>query len=169
VGTTGPQALLEVVKSGGDGEIRMTSANIGESPDPAMTFYSSRGTIASKAILQNSDKFFDLVGFGYDGSTYPIGVRIVGSVNGTPGANDMPGRLSFRTTADGTTTNSERFVIDNDGNIGLGGTITIGDANFAGASMVIKSGNVGIGTTSPGALLEVNRTSALGGTAGNSA
>jgi hypothetical protein len=53
---------------------------------------------------------------------------IAAEVDGTPGANDMPGRLVFSTTADGAASLTERMRID-------------------------SSGRVGIGTTSPGAQL----------------
>ncbi|MBA3065018.1 hypothetical protein FP828_00830, partial [bacterium] len=49
---------------------------------------------------------------------------------------------------------SLREVITPTGDVALGGTIT-SDTTFAGASMVIKSGNVGIGTTAPSAALQV--------------
>ena len=44
------------------------------------------------------------------------------SVDGTPGTNDMPGRIQFFTTADGSATNTERMRITNSGNIGIGTT-----------------------------------------------
>ncbi|MFH0712863.1 MAG: hypothetical protein V2A55_03385, partial [Candidatus Jorgensenbacteria bacterium] len=49
---------------------------------------------------------------------------------------------------------TRRVYFQNNGDIGLGGTIT-SDTALTGASMVIKSGSVGIGTTSPDAKLDV--------------
>ncbi|MBI2326224.1 hypothetical protein HYU91_02440 [Candidatus Collierbacteria bacterium] len=46
-----------------------------------------------------------------------------------------------------------RMVFGTSGDIGLGGSIT--DSGFSGASMVIKNGNVGIGTTGPSNLLSL--------------
>jgi hypothetical protein len=40
---------------------------------------------------------------------------IKAEVDGTPGANDMPGRLVFSTTADGASSPTERFRINNAG------------------------------------------------------
>jgi hypothetical protein len=45
---------------------------------------------------------------------------IVGQVDGTPGTNDIPGRLVFSTTADGAATPTERMRIDSAGNVGIG-------------------------------------------------
>ena len=42
------------------------------------------------------------------------------AVDGTPGANDMPGRLVFSTTADGASSPTERMRIDSDGKVGIG-------------------------------------------------
>jgi len=49
-------------------------------------------------------------------------------VDGTPGVNDMPGRLMFSTTLDGAAALSERMRITNDGKFGFG---TTGPSNFA--------------------------------------
>ena len=46
--------------------------------------------------------------------------KIEAYVDGTPGANDMPGLLTFATTADGATTPTERMRIQSDGNVGIG-------------------------------------------------
>jgi hypothetical protein len=49
-------------------------------------------------------------------------------VDGTPGANDMPGRLVFSTTADGASSPTERMRVANNGNIQIAQT-TLGIAN----------------------------------------
>ena len=62
----------------------------------------------------------------------------------------------FTTAAGGT---ANRMMI-NGADLGLGGTIT--DSAFAGASVVIKSGNIGIGSTSPlGILYVIGNSSVL--------
>jgi hypothetical protein len=52
---------------------------------------------------------------GSDGTEFVEATRIAAEVDGTPGANDMPGRLVFSTTADGASTPTERLRIANDG------------------------------------------------------
>jgi hypothetical protein len=54
--------------------------------------------------------------------SYLSACRIVAEVDGTPGTNDMPGRLVFSTTADGASSPTERMRIDSSGNVGIGVT-----------------------------------------------
>ena len=58
-----------------------------------------------------------------DGTNYQSQVaRIMAKIDGTPGENDAPGRLTFHTTADGAATVSERMRITSDGSVGIGET-----------------------------------------------
>jgi hypothetical protein len=52
---------------------------------------------------------------GNDGTNFIRAATIAAAVDGTPGANDMPGRLVFSTTADGASTPAERMRINNVG------------------------------------------------------
>lgn len=51
-------------------------------------------------VLDNQD-LVGIIGTGWDGSNYEIGGLMRISVDGTPGANDMPGRFEFLTTPNG--------------------------------------------------------------------
>jgi len=79
------------------------------------------------AILQSGDDI-GYVGFdGYDGSGYVRTAEVKGSIDGTPGAsNDMPGRLTFLTTNDGSGTVTEKMRLDNAGNLSIGSTSPTG-------------------------------------------
>jgi hypothetical protein len=72
---------------------------------------------------------------GFHTSTYSAAAQIAAEVDGTPGAtNDMPGRLIFSTSADGSSSPTERMRIDASGNVGIGLTsfnqkLTIGGIN----------------------------------------
>jgi hypothetical protein len=62
----------------------------------------SRGaTVGTHTVVQSGDDLGNLYFGGSDGSSYVNAARISAAVDGTPGANDMPGRLVFSTTADG--------------------------------------------------------------------
>jgi hypothetical protein len=51
---------------------------------------------------------------GDDGTNFVIAAQISGLVDGTPGTNDMPGRLVLSTTADGASSPTEALRITND-------------------------------------------------------
>ena len=62
------------------------------------------------------------ISFGGDDATNIIpAARIDAFVDGTPGTNDMPGRLVFSTTADGASSPTERMRISNDGAVKVAG------------------------------------------------
>ena len=67
------------------------------------------GVVASGNVLARIECL------GNDGSAYRAAARIEAVVDGTPGANDMPGRLVFSTTADGASSPTERMRINNTG------------------------------------------------------
>ena len=86
----------------------------------------SRGTaVNSDTIVQDNDDVGIINFIGADGTdrAHPI-ASIRAAVDGTPGNNDMPGRIEFMTTADGGTSLTERMRIDNLGNVGIGSSRT---------------------------------------------
>jgi hypothetical protein len=67
------------------------------------------------------------ISFGGDDATNVIpAAQIAAFVDGTPGTNDMPGRLVFFTTADGAALPTERVRIDSSGRVLVGTTSTSG-------------------------------------------
>ena len=88
---------------------------------------SSVGTMTSVA---SGDSLGIIVFRGSDGTNFVNAATITAEVDGTPGSNDMPGRLIFQTTADGASTATERMRITNAGNVGIGSTNPVSAANF---------------------------------------
>ena len=84
------------------------------------TLYKARGGIGTKAIVQSADTLGSIQTFGYDGTSFIQATSIRTEVDGTPGTNDMPGRLVFLTTADGASSPTERMRITSTGNVGIG-------------------------------------------------
>jgi hypothetical protein len=76
----------------------------------------SRGTsVGSNVIVQNGDTLGNIEFHGNDGTDFVHAARISAQVDGAPGSNDMPGRITFSTTADGATSPTERMRIDSAG------------------------------------------------------
>ena len=103
----------------------------------AIRFAKSRGSsIGTNTVVQSGDNLGIILFAGDDGSDLATkGADILAEVDGTPGSDDMPGRIVFRTTADGAAAVSEHVRIT-------------------------QAGRVGIGTTAPNDLLHVNSANA---------
>ena len=80
----------------------------------------SRNTsVGSHTVVNNGDTI-GVIGFtGSDGTEFRTAAAIRSQVDGTPGTNDMPGRLVFNTTPDGSSTTAERMRINSAGNVGI--------------------------------------------------
>jgi hypothetical protein len=101
-----------------------------------ITFVRSRGTAASPTVVSSGDNISNLVFSAYDGTNYITAAQITSAVDTTPGTNDMPGRLVFFTTADGTASAVERMRIDSSGNVAIGTTTASAQLTVAGSSSV---------------------------------
>lgn len=87
-------------------------------------------TMDGQTVVQSGDNVGNFAFQGSDGTGFINAARIRAQIDGTPGTNDMPGRLIFDTTPDGSATATERLRIDSNG------ALTIADA-----------GNLIVGTT----------------------
>ena len=111
----------------------------------------SRGTTAnSKTIVSDGDLLGYISFEGADGTNIIRGATIESRVDGTPGTNDMPGRLVFSTTADGASSPTEHVRI-----------------NQAGALKVSSNGTYGGATSSVSEFYQTNNASALNARATN--
>lgn len=87
----------------------------------------TRGTaVGATTTVQQNDELGQLLFQGSDGSNLLIGAKIAALVDGEPGTgadtSDMPGRLAFYTTPDGSDTPAERITIKNSGVVGINNT-----------------------------------------------
>ena len=134
VGATTYQAVTGVGDFGIQNSALGARSNIGDfrwSNDaigPQFHFLKSRGaTTGTQAVVSSGDQTGGLVFYGSDGTSFIQTAIINAVIDGTPGTNDMPGRLVFSTTADGASSPTERFRIGSAGQWGIGGA-TYGSA-----------------------------------------
>jgi hypothetical protein len=73
---------------------------------------SGASTIGSNTIVANNNWLGAIEFLGSDGFEFTRAASIKAEVDGTPGTNDMPGRLVFSTTADGASSPTERMRIN---------------------------------------------------------
>lgn len=115
---------LEVLGTAGeDSTIGIGRWSSNASP-PAIRFAKSRNTsIGSNTIVQSGDQLGRLIFQGDDGVNFSaIGAEISVEVDGTPGADDMPGKILFKTSLDGSDSVTTRLTIDNAGVIDIPST-----------------------------------------------
>ena len=126
VGSTSLAALQSHGTTGAAGiNLARFSAN---STPPALNFGKARGaSVGTMTIVNDGDDLGDINFSGADGvNLATISARIRGTVDGTPAADDIPGRLEFYTFNAATDTLTEQFRIKNDGgHIIQAGTLTI--------------------------------------------
>lgn len=91
---------------------------------PGIDFLKSRNaTWGSHTIVQNGDNLGNIYFRADDGVNYSgSGVIIRAEIDGTPGSDDLPGRLILMTSADGSDQPTERVRINSVGKVGINST-----------------------------------------------
>jgi hypothetical protein len=108
-----------------DGRLSAFVNNQADAGGPIVCFGKTRATAPETYTIVQDDDQLGIISFqGGDGTTFVEGASIRADVDGTPGGNDMPGRLEFFTTADGSNSGTERMRIASTGNVAIGNTDT---------------------------------------------
>ena len=93
----------------------------GDGSGPYLGLGKHRGTsIGGNTLVVNGDELGGIYFQGADGSNFIQGASIMSFVDGTPGTNDMPARLVFSTTSDGSPNPTVRMRIGSDGFVKIG-------------------------------------------------
>jgi hypothetical protein len=151
IGTSSPTDILTLVGEGtsGTNQINHTQSADSSGYAPSLAMRKSRGSKASPTIVQSGDQTASVEFAGYDGTNYRNTATIESRVDGTPGTDDMPGRLVFSTTSDGASSPSERMRIDSSGNVLIAKTspssATTGlELDVAGFFQATRNGTLGL-------------------------
>lgn len=78
---------------------------------PVIVGARSHSDTSAHTVVSADDNLLDLYATGFDGTDYKIAGLLECAVDGTPGANDMPGRWVFSVTPDGSKTPAEALRI----------------------------------------------------------
>jgi hypothetical protein len=119
---------IQVQGSGANGSATNLQA-YSASTGGTLEFDRSRGSIGTHTVVQSGDRLGRIFFSGSDGAAFIRGAEIYADVDGTPGTNDMPGRLVFATTADGASSPTERVRINS------AGLTTVGYSAASGAAL----------------------------------
>ena len=91
-------------------------------PVPIVLLGRTRGTsVGSTTVVSAGDSLGSVSYQGSDGTEFVEAASIAAEVDGTPGANNMPGRIVLSTTAAGSASPTERLRIDSTGLMTLAG------------------------------------------------
>jgi len=110
---------------------------------------SRSGALGNNVAVQSGDQLGAILFNGADGTDVATSAaRIKAEVDGTPGSNDMPGRIVFETTADGANSLTERMRIDSSGVVkinqsGTGNIFRIQNTTSDESSMLFQNSTTG--------------------------
>lgn len=113
--------IQSVSTSPGNSAISVGSFSASGLGAPLRLYHSRSGVIPTNTVVQSADELGKIEFYGADGASYIQGASITAAVDGAPGTNNMPGRLSFSTTPNGASSPIERMRIDSAGSVGIGG------------------------------------------------
>jgi len=128
IGTSDPSDLLTVESDDSDFQLRTFS----DSNNSGIDFKRAGNSVSTPTIVQDGDRLGTLDFRGYDGNNFINAAKIVAEIDGTPGANSMPGQLRFSTTPLGGVSTIERMVITSRGRVGIGTSNPVVDLHIAG-------------------------------------
>jgi hypothetical protein len=103
---------------------------------PSVTLARSNGSPSAPTVVTNGMTIGEFAFNGYDGATWQYVAGMRSEIDGAPGVGDLPTRLAFFTSPDGTVTETERLRITNAGFVGIG---TTAPTNF----LLTVAGDVG--------------------------
>ena len=133
--------ITQIESTGAESAFSITRNNTAAT-GPGLFFGKSRsGSIGGTTVVQSDDKLGTIFFEGTDGTNLIEAATIFAEVDGTPGANDMPGRLVFSTTADGASSPTERMRLDSSGRLGLGTSSVNTKLEIAGSNDAVTENN----------------------------
>lgn len=135
IGVNNPSASLQIL---GSTQNRLWLSGFGI--NNRHLFVRANGTVASPTIVASGDAIGSVNFFGYDGAANIELANMTATIDGTPGTNDMPGRLVFSTTADGASSPTERLRISNAGVTTITGTGIINANSASDALRITQTG-----------------------------
>ncbi|MFA6096471.1 MAG: hypothetical protein WC788_02480 [Candidatus Paceibacterota bacterium] len=136
-----------IAMSGKNMDMNATSSSDGYSDKFDFDIFRSRGTPENPTIVNNTlpnPTELGWIGFGaYNGNGYVSRLGRFGAVmdSGTVSATSLPVKLVFSTTPDGTIAPVERMTIKSDGNVGIGTATPAAKLDVVGDEVLVQDGS----------------------------
>jgi hypothetical protein len=127
---------------------------------------SNSTTIGDQTVAANNDVTGAIFFSASDGTNQIRAAQITAEIDGTPGTNNMPGRLVFGTTLDGSSAPVERMRIGSSGRVAIGSNTAQGPAAglttpakfFVGGQTYTDTATAASGTVSHGTIVAIDNT-----------
>jgi hypothetical protein len=114
-----------------------TSWNVSSAVGAGISLSRSKSaTIGTQGVVASGDSLGGIGFNGDDGTNFIVAASITSAVDGTPGTNDMPGRLLLSTTPDGSDTPVERVRITSAGKTGFATSAPAATVHVAGDTIL---------------------------------
>lgn len=121
-GDTAPDVRVSIAGTDGASSTMRLQRSQGNAANPIFRFQKSRGTVLSPTVITTGDVLGSFDFRGHDGTQFVTGSSISATSTGTIATNSIPTNLTFSTVVDGGTSNTERMRITNAGRVGIGTT-----------------------------------------------
>ena len=145
------ESTLQIVDTSYEGSSMTIRRDVNTDSSPVFLFAKSRsGSKGGHTSVNSGDNVGSIYFYAADGTdTNTRCAEIRAQIDGTPGSNDMPGRLTFYTTADGASSPTERLRIDQQGRLiinhtsniapdGYASKLQLCDTSYQGSSVVLR-------------------------------
>lgn len=147
VGGTLYDSALKVSAIGGTDEAQFILHRHSTTLGPLIVGARANDNTSGHTIVADNQDLIGILGVGWDGSNYEIAGIMRIAVDGTPGANDMPGRFEFLTTPDGSAiaqlalriNSAQRVDFQTNQALGGGAAATLGTIGGAGPTAAAQA------------------------------
>ena len=128
--TTDDDQMFQLIQTSGSAGFGIHTNRAAAGGSALILSKSRNASVGSFTIVQDNDSLGRITFQGDDGGDIKTeAAEISAEIDGTPGSNDMPCRIAFKTTADGANSTTERCEIDPEGAFHLGRSAQALDAS----------------------------------------